>query len=223
MKTKSLKSAINYFKSSVFSVQETHYSKKGRFTHENFVIFEAIRKKEGGGSLLGVHVALQPVLISEHSDTIELIIVEIKAETKRIRIITGYGPQETWALEMKMKFFNTLEEEIIKCAYAGTSVVLMGDLNSKLGPEFIKNDPHSKTENGKILSGIIERNALIVVNGLEVCKGLITRERTTKDGIEKSIIDFVIVSTDLVQTIKTMMIDDGRKHVLTKLTNTKKG
>ena len=81
-----------------FSVQKTHYSKKGRFTQENFVIFEAIRKKEGGGSLVGVYVALNPVvLISEYSYTIELLIVEIKAETKRIRIMTGYGPQETWA------------------------------------------------------------------------------------------------------------------------------
>ena len=69
-----------------------------------------------------------------------------------------------------MKFFNTLEEEIVKCSYAGTYIILMGDLNSKLGSEFIKNDPHSITENGRILSGIMEQNALIVVNGLQVCK-----------------------------------------------------
>ena len=124
---------------------------------------------------------------------------------------------------MKMKFFNTLEEEIVKYSYAGTSVIIMGDLNSKLGPEFINKDPHSITENGRILSGILERNALIVVNGLEVCKGLITRERSTVDNIEKSIIDFVIVSQDLVKSIKSMMIDDDRKYVLTKLTKTKKG
>ena len=42
--------------------------------------------------------------------------------------MTGYGPQETWALDMKMKFFNTLEEEIVKSSYAGTSVILLGDL-----------------------------------------------------------------------------------------------
>ena len=224
MKTQSLKSVIHYFKSSVFSIQETHFSKKGRFKHENFVIFEAIRKKDGGGSLLGIHTALKPVLISEYSDTIELLIVEINAENKRIRVITGYGPQETWEIDIKMKFFNTLEEEIVKASYSGTSVILMGDLNSKLGPEFIKNDPHSITENGSILAGIMERNALTVVNGLEqVCRGLITRERTTVDSVEKSIIDFVIVSQDIVQSISSMMIDDDRRHVLTKLSKTKKG
>ena len=85
---------LNTFNPQFFSVQETHYSKKGQFTQENFFVFEAIRKKEGGGSLWGVHVALKPVLISEHSDTIELLVVEIKAETKRIRIMTGYGHED---------------------------------------------------------------------------------------------------------------------------------
>ena len=59
-------------------------------------------------------------------------------------------------MDKKMKFFNTLEEEIVKYSYAGTTVILMGDLNSNLGPEFINNDPHSITENGRILSGILE-------------------------------------------------------------------
>ena len=99
--------------------------------------------------------------------------------------MTGYGPQETWALNMKMKFFNTLEEEIVKSSYAGTSVILMGDLNSKLGPEFINKDPHSITENEKKILGIREQNAIIVIHGLEVCKGLITRERSSVDSIEK--------------------------------------
>ena len=56
-----------------------------------------------------------------------------------------------------------------------------------------------------------------------MCRGLITRERTTVDSVEKSIIDFVIVSHDLVPEILSMMIDDDRKYVLTKLTKTKSG
>ena len=60
----------------MFSVQETHYSKKGRFQLEKFVIFEAIRKsKERGGSMLGVHVDFHPVLVKEYSEEFELIVV----------------------------------------------------------------------------------------------------------------------------------------------------
>ena len=59
----------------------------------------------------------------------------------------------------------------------------------------MNNDPHPMSENGKILSGILNRHALCVVNGLEdKTEGLITRERTTINGIEKSVIDFVITS-----------------------------
>ena len=66
MKMTSLKNIITHFNATIFSVQETHFRKKGKFTHDNFAIFESIRKKEGGGSMLGIHVSLQPVLIEEY-------------------------------------------------------------------------------------------------------------------------------------------------------------
>ena len=62
--------------------------------------------------MLGVHVSLQPVLMSEYSDTFELKVVKIKVTDKNIWVITGYGPQETWAMDVKMKLFCDLEEEI---------------------------------------------------------------------------------------------------------------
>ena len=98
------------------------------------------------------------------------------------------------------------------------------DANSKLGPQIVKNDPHDQTPNGKLLAGIISRHGLLVVNGLEDrCEGNITRRRVTKNGIEESIIDFVIVSPDLENDIHSLLIDETRKHVLTKMTKTKKG
>ena len=42
-KTKCLKDLIKLFDISIFPIQETHFKKKGRFTLENFAIFEAIR------------------------------------------------------------------------------------------------------------------------------------------------------------------------------------
>ena len=41
------------------------------------------------------------------------------------------------------------------------------DANSKLVPNIIEGDPHSQSGNGKILAGIIQRNALIVINNLK--------------------------------------------------------
>ena len=36
------------------------------------------------------------MLISDYNDEFELIIVEIKLHNQQIRVISGYGPQETW-------------------------------------------------------------------------------------------------------------------------------
>ena len=72
------------------------------------------------------------------------------------------------------------------------------DANAKLGPDLIQGDPHVKSPNGKLLEAILERHALCVVNGIVAKrKGIITREKITVAGVERSVIDFVIVSHDL--------------------------
>ena len=88
-----------------------------------------------GGSLLGIHNSLEPVLIEEYSDTFELIVAEIKLSGKEVRVMSGYGPQENWTTEEKMPFFVALEEEISKAKLNGKSLILELDANSKLGPQ----------------------------------------------------------------------------------------
>ena len=91
LKVESLKFEIKRTRSLIFTLQETPFSKKGRIAIENFAVFEAIRIKEHG-TMLGVHVKLKPVLISEYSDTFEMLVVQVKVEGKEIIVITGYGP-----------------------------------------------------------------------------------------------------------------------------------
>ena len=77
------------------------------------------------------------------------------------------------------------------------------DANSKIGPEYLKEDPHPQSRNGKLLANNLDRYALIVVNGLnQKCTGVITRVKNTTDSIEKSVIDFVVMSSDLVSHIE---------------------
>ena len=185
---------------------------------DQYEIFEAIRKgKAGGGSMLGVHVGLEPVLIRECSDTFELIVVEIKVCNTSMRVITGYGPQENWLDDEKMPFFIALEEEIAAAELEGKEVIITMDANSKLGPKYIEGDPHSMSDNGKILESIIRRHALIVANGLKrKRRGIITRQKTTVNGIEKSAIDLVLISNTLAEHLESIHTDEERNHVLTK-------
>ena len=139
--------------------------------------------------------------------------------------MTGYGPQETWEEEEKLPFFVALDQEIIKAKTNGKSVFLAFDANSKMGPDYIPKDPHKCSPNGDIMSEIIEKNALIVVNGLEQKSvGVITRERCTEDGnIERSAIDLVIVSEDLEEHVLSLNIEEERKNVLPKITINRQG
>ena len=198
--------------------------KKGRLKIEGFETFESFRKKEGGGSIIGAHKCLKPILIQEYSEEFELIVIEINVQGKQICVMSGYGPQETWSLEKIMPFFGALEEEISKAELAGRSVMVCFDANSKMGPEYIPGDPHVMSENGKIIEGIIERHALTVANGVTgKSKGVITRERTTGVSQERSVIDLILLSADLVEDLEEILIDEEKLFALTSISKTKKG
>ena len=94
-KVESLKNEILCQNVAIFTIQESHFTKKGKLKIENFETFEAIRKKQNGGTIIGINKALNPMLIKDYSDEFELVVVEIKLHNKEIRIISGYGPQET--------------------------------------------------------------------------------------------------------------------------------
>ena len=60
----SLKHEILEAEATIFCIQETKFRTKGRIKIDNFVTFEAIRKnKDKGGTVMGIHESLKPVLI----------------------------------------------------------------------------------------------------------------------------------------------------------------
>ena len=169
-----------------------------------------------------IHEDLNPILVKEYNESFELLVVEVSTAKETIRVMTGYGPQENWQEKEIMPFWLAVEEEIAAAEIYGRSVIIQMDANAKLGSSYIQNDPNKTSGNGKILAGILERHAMIVINGLtNKCTGTITRQRTTTDSIEKSVIDYVIVSRDLGRHIEKMHIDEERLNVLTKIVNKK--
>ena len=225
-KIQSLLNNITELGAGLITLQETHFARKGKLNGKicDFEIFEAIRKKQKGGTLIGAHRSLDPVLIEEYSEDFELLVVEVRIGTKDVRIISGYGPQENWKMDERLPFFTALEQEILKAKLHGKAVYIQMDANSKLGPDMIKGDPHGQTDNGRLLAGIIKRNALLVMNNSEQkCKGKITRRRITKNSREESIIDFVIVCEIMEDMISEVVIDEDRHNILTRHTKTKTG
>lgn len=131
----------------------------------------------------------------------------------RTRIFNCYGPQEN--SEASKYFYFKLDEEIESAINAGTAVVIEMDCNAKLGSSIIKGDPHQMSENGAMLNEILIKHNLMVLNSSEKCKGLITRRRDTIKGIEESVIDFIVVSQEIIPFIECTEIDDKRLKALT--------
>ena len=91
------------------------------------------------------------------------------------------------------------------------------DANSKLGYIIVHKE---QSQNGAVQAVIIERNALIVANSLpDKCHGLITKRRTIEGGVEGSVINFVIISADLVTDLSNVIRDEDKEHALPKITH----
>ena len=125
-KLQSLVNIVNTLEVGIITLQETHFKRKGKLNGKinDFEFFEAIRKKEKGGTLIGAHKSLDPILIEEYSEYFELLVVEVNMGGECIRVISGYGPQENWRLEDKMPFFFALEEEVKKAQLNGKLIFI---------------------------------------------------------------------------------------------------
>ena len=148
-KIQSFKNEIKHTNAAIFTIQETHYQNKGKFKFDGFEIFESIIRRKHGGTLMGVHSALQPILIEEYYSDFEMLVVEIKVSGKEIRMIMGYGPQENSSDYENIIFYQTKELEINNAENLGKSIIIAMDFNAKLGPYINKGDPNVQSPNGK--------------------------------------------------------------------------
>ena len=96
--------------------------------------------------MIGVHSSLQSALIEEYNGDFELIVVELNIAKKKLRIMTGYGPQENKKETERRAFFNALETEIVKAELSGASVFIELDANSKLGKDLFLMIPTHKAQ-----------------------------------------------------------------------------
>ena len=164
---------------------------------------------------------LEPVLVFQCEEGAEIMVVQVRLGHRNIRIFNAYGPQEQdVSAQTKFNFWQNLEKEIISAYESNCEIIIELDANAKVGPNVIPNDPHCQSENGRLMMEMLARQNLHLVNASRLCKGLITRQRAAAGRVEKSILDYVIVSEELYNQLEEMIIDDERIHVLTKYATT---
>ena len=89
-------------------------------------------------------------------------------------------------------------------------VIMVGDFNAKLGYDVIPKDLHPMSKNGELLFELCNKYNL-ELNDSERCEGVFTRLHKYKQTIEKSVLDYVFISSDLEEYFTSMQIDE-EKH-----------
>ena len=159
---------------------------------------------------------MSPTLIPFVREETEILVVEVNIEELRIRIINGYGPQETDSVDKICNFWVDLETEVVRARNDGCLVLIQMDANAKVGPEVIQNDPNQTSSNGRRLIGLLKRQNLTCLNSHPSCQGLITRYRKTVISEESAVLDYIITCDKLSSYFQKMVIDDKRTLTMTK-------
>ena len=215
-KLNSFKNVLRQLKPAVFFVEETKLRRPGKLEMNNYQVYELNRKdKNGGGIAIGVLEQLKPVWISEGDDAIEVLTIEANLNGLKTRCVGAYGPQEYDKLEMKQAFWNKLSIEVEDASKNEAGLILQMDGNLWGGSEIIKNDPNPCNENGKLFKKFLNKHShLKVVNSMDLCEGLITRKRTTKNRTEMSVLDYFVVCEQILPFVNRMVVDEGKQYAL---------
>ena len=155
-KSESFNQALSQLKPHIWMVEETklkpHDEIKGESLKDFQVFYLSRQESQGGGIALGVNKMLESTLIREGDDETEVISVLVVVGKVPIRIVVGYGPQESASKEKKEKFWDFIEDEIGTAEREEQGLIIQMDGNLHAGNAINKDDPNPQNQNGKMFS-----------------------------------------------------------------------
>ena len=149
------------------------------------------RDQDGGGVLIGIQKQLENIVtvVEKQHAVEENLWLVIDNNQVAIRVGVIYAPQESrTAKEAYEEMYQNIERQIVIAKQEKQKLLMMGDFNCKVG-KVIKGNNAEVSKSGKIFNQMITRNKLLVLNSLESCKGIWTRE----EGGTRSVLDYIIV------------------------------
>ena len=211
-KLDSLQNNVAFLRPSVITIQETKLLSRGTIKLPGYQIYEKPRsEKLGGGLLTAIDENLDSVVTSEEND-VEILTVQISIGNLQIRVVNAYGPQEDDELHNIQNFWLNIEQEISSAIDRNCMIIVQLDANAKVGNNITK---QSTSRNGMILLDLLKRQNMHLANSLDQCKGIITRQRTTVVGVERSVLDYVLICDRMKEFLTSMLIDEDQNYVLT--------
>ena len=168
-------------------------------------------RNTGGGLCICIRHGLLKSVMTDSGNKAEFITVRLNGNTNNdhIRIILAYSPQEN-DIQGVIDFYQNLSVQIERAHLNEDNVILVGDVNAKLGSEIIAGYPYPMSSSGKLLYEFYTKYNLHLLNASDVCTGVLTRIQHCKGKIEKSTIDYLFVSAGLVSGVISVQIDEEK-------------
>ena len=136
---------------------------------------------------------------------------QIEYPLMTLRIIIAHAPQEKIKLEERTEFFDEVMVQVERGDTSGDTMLVLGDFNARLlQDENRKINAEVGSPNGKLLLEVVQKYRLQVCNYHENSCGKWTRIQETKDGEEKSIIDYVLVHAEMYKSLATFLVDEEK-------------
>ena len=195
----------------VFCVTETRLHKDEEFDMESegYAVYRNDRNNNGGGVLIGVKIELKNVctIVEKKKDIEESIWVLINNSRIQLRIGCIYAPQESrTSKEVLEKMYDSIQEQIEIAKERQQNVLMVGDLNCKVG-DVIQNNKTEITKGGRLLLKMVKENKMILLNASDRSEGLWTRV----EGQSKSVLDYVIINEESEAAFEKMKIDEDKE------------
>ena len=195
----------------VFCVTETRLHKDEEFDMESegYAVYRNDRNNNGGGVLIGVKKELKNVctIVENKKDIEESIWVLINNSRIQLRIGCIYAPQESrTSKEVLEKMYDSIQEQIEIAKERQQNVLMVGDLNCKVG-DVIQNNKTETTKDGRLLLKMVKENKMSLLNASDRSEGLWTRV----EGQSKSVLDYVIINEESEAAFEKMKIDEDKE------------
>ena len=193
----------------ILALVETKLNEGDNVTIPGYEIARTDRDEEGGGVLIAYKSCLKNITICVSRYKInncEMLWIKIDNRKVRIKIGVIYMPQESRTRVAQLQeIYQIIEKEVIVAAENGESILILGDLNCKIGTE-IPGNTEEVTKGGRLLLKMVRKHNLSILNGGESCEGRWTRI----EGESKSIIDYAITFEHDLRLVRSMYIDEEK-------------
>ena len=209
-KKTSLINIIDQIAPNILCLVETKVIKDKVYEVPNYdnIVKRNIKKGKGGMMVAVRNGTSNSVKDTTTSSNENILSVEVKLHETALRIILCYGPQEDENSDIKQEFYEDVSIEIENATMNNMIPIVLGDLNAKL--KYIDSKTVADSGNGEILHEVIEKYGLCVCNFHSKAEGYYTRIASKKSKIEKSVIDYVITTPELFNTMNELHIDEEK-------------